>query len=284
MQQLVAHVEFLKVCPEVEIGLGTPRDPIRLVDCDEGERLVQPASGRDLTREMVSFSQTYLEELPAVDGFILKNRSPSCAVKDTKIHSALKGGHVTGKGSGVFAQVVLERFPYAAVEDEGRLTNTRLREHFLTKLFLTARFRLLRQSPSIGALIRFQADNKFLLMAYNQTKLRQMGRLVAGYDKKNLPRLIEEYGRRLGAALDRVPRYTSNINVLLHGFGYFSDRLTSREKAYFLDALESYREKQTSLGAVLAILKAWIVRFHNAYLADQTYFDPYPQALYRPLS
>ena len=281
VQQLVTHIEFLKVCPEVEIGLGTPRDPIRLVASNEGQRLVQPATGQDLTQKMVSFSKAYLDTLEAVDGFILKNRSPSCAVKDSKIHSGLNGADVVGKGLGLFARAALERFPHAAVEDEGRLTNARLREHFLTRLFAQARYRMLRQAPSIRGLMQFQADNKLLLMAYNRKRLREMGQAVSGYEMKNLAPMLEEYGHHLGVALERLPRYTSNIHVLLHAFGYFSDRLSSRDKAFFLNALESYREKRTSLGAVLKVMKAWIVRFGPAHLARQTYFDPYPQALYQ---
>ena len=279
VQSLAAYVSFQAVCPEVEIGLGTPRDPIRLVVDGEEERLMQTITGRDLTRKMAQFSQEYLGSLPAVDGFVLKNRSPSCAVKDSKIHLSTGKGGVTGKGAGLFGRAVLELFPYAAIEDEGRLTNPWIRDHFLTKLFIRARYRILCQAPSSHKLLQFQTQNKLLLMAYNQTKMRLMGRIAAGYDGENLSDLLDQYGEQLAAAFSRAPRFISNINVLMHAFGYFSDELTSREKTYFLDSLESYREKRIPLASVITVLEAWIARFENQYLESQTFFRPYPRDL-----
>ena len=279
VQSLAAHVNFQAVCPEVEIGLGTPRDPIRLVLEDGNERLMQPTTGKDLTRKMEQFSQKYLGSFPAVDGFILKNRSPSCAVKDSKIHLSVVKGAVAGKGPGLFARSVLERFPHAAIGDERRLTNPSIRDHFLTKLYVQARYRVLRQAPNIQKLIHFQSQNKLLLMAHNQTKMRLMGRIVAGYDGNNLYDLLDRYAEQLGAAFARAPRFTSNINVLMHAFGYFSDRLASREKAYFLHALESYRGGRIRLPSVIAVLQAWIARFENPYLKSQSFFEPYPREL-----
>ena len=279
VQSLAAHVSFQAICPEVEIGLGTPRDPIRLVVEDGDERLIQPISGRDLTEKMGQFSQNYLGCLPAVDGFILKNRSPSCAVKDSKIHRSLGKRSVAGKGPGLFARNVLKRFPHAAIEDEGRLTSPWIRDHFLTKLFIQARYRMLCQAPSIQKLIHFQAQNTLLLGAYNQTKFRLMGRILAGYDGENLADLLNRYAQQLGDAFARAPRFTSNINVLIHAFGRFSDRLTNREKAYFLDTLESYRERRIPLPSLIAVLNVWIARFEDQYLESQTFFQPYPEEL-----
>ena len=279
VQKLADHVHFLTVCPEVEIGLGTPRDPIRIVAGEGGRRLIQPTTGRDLTQGMESFGQDYLDSLSAVDGFILKSRSPSCAIRDANIHLSTEKKDVAGRGSGLFAQAVLERFPYAAIEDEGRLTNPRSREHFLTQLFVRARFRLVREALTIRRLIQFQAENKLLLMAYSQTKMRLMGQILGRCDEEKLLTTLEDYGDQLGAALSRAPRHTSNIDVLMHGFGYFSDHLSSHEKSSFLSALESYREKRIPLGRVAAILETWIARFRNDYLASQTFFYPYPKEL-----
>lgn len=279
VQKLADHVHFFTVCPEVAIGLGTPRDPIRIVAREEGRRLIQPTTGEDLTQRMESFGQDYLDSLPAVDGFILKSRSPSCAIRDTEIHLSAEKKGVAGRGSGLFAQTVLERFPYAAIEDEGRLTNPRNREHFLTQLFVRARFRLVREAPTIRRLIQFQAENKLLLMAYSQTRMRLMGQILGRCDEKKLLTTLEDYDEKLGAALSRAPRHTSNINVLMHGFAYFSDHLSSCEKSYFLSALESYRAQRIPLGRVAEILETWIARFDNDYLAGQTFFCPYPKEL-----
>ena len=111
------------VCPEVEIGLGVPRDPVRLVLDGTDVRLVQPESGKDVTTAMKRFARRYVDELPEIDGAFLKGRSPSCGVTDAKVYRGAQKGPAVQRGAGLFAAAVLERFPNAAIEDEGRLQN-----------------------------------------------------------------------------------------------------------------------------------------------------------------
>ena len=279
VQRLEPFVEFMPVCPEVEIGLGIPRDPVRVINRKGNRKLVQPSTGRDLTSLMRSFSESYLNSLAEVDGFILKSRSPSCGLKDAKEFRDAENGIATGTGSGLFAERVLERFPGLAVEDEGRLRNFRIREHFLTKLYTLARFREVKKKGTSSELVRFQADNKLLLMSYNQKEMRELGRIAANMDRKPSNEVIAEYGERLHHAFAKVSRRPSNINVLMHALGYFSDKLTGREKAYFLDLLESYRSEKMPLSAVLTVLESWIIKYEQEYLARQTFFEPYPREL-----
>ena len=170
--------------PEVEIGLGTPRAPVRVVSSGEGFKLIQPASGLDVSEKMREFSRGFLDGLKQVDGFILKNRSPSCGFTDVKVYAGPEKGAAIGRAAGFFGGAVLEKFGDRAVEDEGRLLNLNIREHFLTRVFVFARFRSLQQSVSMHDLVHFHATNKLLLMAYSQTKLRELGRIVANADRK----------------------------------------------------------------------------------------------------
>jgi uncharacterized protein YbgA (DUF1722 family) len=259
--------------------MGTPREPVRLVLEGDDVKMIQPDTGRDFTKKMERFSHHYVDSLSEVDGFILKRRSPSCGLSDAKIY--LERGNVPAKqkGPGVFARAVLERFPHAAIEDEGRLNNFRIREHFLTKLFLLARFRGLEEKPTARGLARFQSENKLLFMAYNQKELHLMGRVVANHEKRNLVDVVKSYALHLHQAFARMPRVTSHINVLMHALGYFSKQLVSREKAHFLDLLELYREAKVPLSAAIAAAQSWIARFDNEYLEAQTYFKPYPLEL-----
>ena len=176
----------------------------------------------------------------------------------------------------MFASEVIERFPEAAIEDEGRLTNFRIREHFLTRLFTLAEFRRLRSRPSMRKLVEFQSRHKLLLMGVNQTKMRALGRIVANPEKRPVRELFGAYGPLLSEALAKMPRYTSHVNVLMHGLGYFKKGLTSREKAQFLDTLSLYREGKVPLSAATAILRSWIARFEVEYLDGQSYFEPFP--------
>lgn len=279
VRSLKPHVEFVPVCAEMEIGLGVPRDPIRIVAGESGLTLVQPSTGRDVTSDMNRFVDSFLGSLGEVDGFILKYRSPSCGLKEVKIFPAPAAKTTVGKTAGFFGGAVLERFPYLAVEDEGRLNNFRIREHFLTRIFTLAAFRGVMRAGAMRDLVAFQARNKLLLMAYNQKELRHLGRLVANLEKRPVPEVFAEYREHLRAALAAQPRYTSCINVLMHALGYFSEGLSSKEKAYFLASLDEYREARVPLSVPVGIIKSLIVRFDQGYLAQQSFFEPYPAGL-----
>ncbi len=279
VRKLDAHVKFVKVCPEVGIGLGVPRNPIRIILSGQQRRIVQPATGKDVTEKLRGFADKFLDKIEEIDGFILKSRSPSCGIKDVKLHSEKDGKTVVGKAEGIFGGAVLEKFPGKAIEDEGRLTNFTIRENFLTKVFTLADFRVLKKSPSMKKLVDFHAKNKFLFMAYNQKEMREMGRVAANHDKFPVAQVCRDYDKHLHDALARIPRFTSNINVLMHALGYFSKFLTAKEKAYFLDTLEKYRNEKLPLSAVNGIIKAWVIKYEVDYLERQTFFEPYPAEL-----
>ena len=281
LKALNEAVDLVTVCPEVEIGLGTPRDVIRIELEGDEEVLYQPATDRDLTEPMRTFSATWLDGLNDVDGFVLKSRSPSCGITDAKRYKRGKGPKPmrAGSGPGMFAEAAKERFPALPFEDEGRLTNLRLREHFLTRIFTTATFRAVRRKGTMAALVDFHARNKLLFMAANQTRMRAMGRVVANPDRRPVAEVFDAYEAELDALLSKTPRYTSHINVAQHAMGYFKDGLSSREKAHFLDALETYRDGRAPLSVVTAVLSSWIARFEEPYLAQQTWFEPFPRDL-----
>lgn len=277
--RLEPHVEFVCVCPEVEIGLGTPRDLIRVVSSGKDFKLIQPASGLDFSRKMREFTSEFLGDLKEVDGFILKSRSPSCGFTDVKLYAGLEKGPCIGKGSGFFGGAVLEKFGDRAVEDEGRLLNLNIREHFLTRVFAFARFRGLRRSSSMRDLIGFHAANKLLLMAYNQTKMRELGRIVANGDGKRIPAVFDLYEKSFREAFHKPPRHASPINVLMHALGYFKKELSAREKRHFLGICEAYRRGKTPLSSAVSVLGSWVIRFESVYLQEQTFFHPFPADL-----
>lgn len=272
-------MEFVCVCPEVEIGLGTPRAPLRIVSLGGSFKLIQPFSGLDVSGEMREFSRRFLDGLDEVDGFILKNRSPSCGFTDVKVYPGPEKGPAIGKTAGMFGGAVLEKFCDRAVEDEGRLGNLTIREHFLTRIFAFAHFRMLQRSASLHDLVRFHAANKLLLMTYNQPKFRELGRIVANANGKRMSTVLQLYGETFREAFHKIPRHSSPINVLMHTLGYFKKELFAREKRHFLDTLEAYRQQRTPLSSAVSILRSWIIRFESEYLCQQTLFQPFPESL-----
>jgi uncharacterized protein YbgA (DUF1722 family)/uncharacterized protein YbbK (DUF523 family) len=278
VRALTDHVRVVQVCPEVAIGLGVPRDPIRLVGNISSKRLVQPATGRDLTDSMRQYAEQFLANAGPVDGFILKSRSPSCGIKDVKVHAPAPAENVVGKSTGMFAETVLQRFP-GPVEDEGRLTNAKLRHHFLVRLFASARLRAVADRRAMADLVRFHTAYKYQLMAYSQRGLVTLGRFVANAESAPVATVLSHYTENFWRITGEPPRSTGTRNALMHVFGYVSDRLTARERKHFLGLLEDYRAERATLAALIALLQSWVVRFEEPYLAGQIFFDPYPRAL-----
>jgi uncharacterized protein YbgA (DUF1722 family)/uncharacterized protein YbbK (DUF523 family) len=273
-------VNFITTCPESELGLGTPRDPVRIVKKDDNLQLIQSKTERILTSEMDNFSLNFLNSINEIDGFILKSKSPSCGLFQTKyFHSMMKGAAVLERGPGFFGKKVLKKFPNLAIETEGRLNNFRIREHWLTKLYVIALFHKLKTNNSMHELVNFHTQNKFIFMAYNQIGMRDMGKIVANPGKGSFQEIINKYETKLFEVLNNTPKYTSNINVLMHALGYFSKNLKSEEKAFFLGELEKYRSGWIPLFSINKLIKSWIVRFNQEYLMDQRFFHPYPEEL-----
>ncbi len=279
VEKLKPLVTFIPVCPEVEIGLAVPRNPLRIIAVNGEKRLTQPTTGLDFTEKMREFAESFLSSLREVDGFILKSGSPSSGFKNVKIYPSIARSAPITRGPGLFGRAVIEKFPNLAIEDEKRLLNTRIREHFLAKLYTLASFREVKKSGSIKELIRFQSENKLLLTAYNQKELRCLGRLVANQKDTAFNQLVDSYRTHLFNALKRPPSVGANVNVMMKAVGYFSQQLSSEGKRFFLDSLEKYRTNKMSLGACLGVLKAWAIRFREEYLMQQTFFEPFPDRL-----
>jgi uncharacterized protein YbgA (DUF1722 family) len=183
------------------------------------------------------------------------------------------------KGAGLFGSAVLRKFPCLAVEEEGRLRNPRIKEHFLTKLFTWAAFRKIKASSTSPALMEFHSKNKLLFKAYNPKETEVLGRIVAKKAQKSIGPLIEDYQRHLCNVLRRPPTCGSNVNVMMHAMGYFSAKLSSEEKRFFRDSLQQYKKGVLPSSVNISILRLRLAKFKERYLLKQTFFKPYPLEL-----
>src|SRR5512143_963140 len=126
---------LVPLCPEVEVGMGTPRPPIRLVRGRGGPRLLEPESGREHTASMRRWARRGLAELEGLGlaGFVLKSRSPSCGLDGVDLWPA-RGGRSSPEGRGLFAEALLARWPDLPVEEEGRLRDPLARRRFVAQV------------------------------------------------------------------------------------------------------------------------------------------------------
>lgn len=273
-------VEWVPVCPEVECGLGTPRESMRLVNVGDDVRLLTGKTAVDLTDRMSQYSQRRVEALASDElcGYVLKKDSPSCGLERVKIYGANKIPVKSGRG--IFAARLVERFPSLPVEEEGRLSDPRLRDNFVERVFAYWRLRGLFSSKwNVGSLVSFHTAHKLILMAHSPDAYQRLGRLVAGARTVPASELERRYTEAFMAALAAIATPRRHTNVLQHMAGYFKDLLDRESKAELHGAIDDYRGLLVPLIVPITLLRHH-VRVHDvSYLAGQLYLQPHPKEL-----
>lgn len=273
-------VTWVPVCPEVELGLGTPREALRLIRRDEGVRMVNTRSGRDISDAMRTWATRRLETLATDElaGFVLKKDSPSCGMERVKLY--VEGGPAERKGRGLFADALLTRFPHLPVEEEGRLCDPHLRENFVERVFAYVRLRALFAARwTVGGLVRFHTAHKLTLLAHDRSGYDALGRLVA--QASTLPRRDVEAAYREGfmATLAKVATTRKHTNVLQHMLGHFRDHLDEDGRTELRSLIDDYRRGIVPLIVPVTLIRHHVRRCGIEYLAGQVYLEPHPREL-----
>ncbi|UCQ55051.1 DUF1722 domain-containing protein [Edwardsiella tarda] len=280
-ETLAPFFRFLPLCPEMGIGLPSPRPALRLLRREASSDIALVDSrdpSLDYTAAMQAFSAHQLPHLQALCGFILCARSPSCGMERVKVYTAQEARK---SGVGLFAAALMAAMPWLPVEEDGRLSDALLRENFIARVYALHEFnQLWHQGLSRGALVAFHSRYKLLLLAHSQPDYRALGRLVAAiaqYD--SLAQFAVEYRARLMALMRQPATRRNHTNVLQHVQGYFSPRLSAAQRAELSELILQYRQGTQPLLAPLTLLKHYLREYPDEYLALQRYFSPYPDAL-----
>jgi uncharacterized protein YbgA (DUF1722 family)/uncharacterized protein YbbK (DUF523 family) len=273
-------VEWVPVCPEVECGFGTPRESMRLVRVNDEVRLLTVRTAVDLTEQLATYTRRRVEALADdnLSGYVLKKDSPSCGMERVKIYNP--SGMAEKAGRGVFASRLIERFPALPVEEEGRLSDPRLRENFVERVFAYWRLRgLFSGRWNVGALVAFHTAHKLILMAHSPKVYQELGRLVASARDVARKDLERQYSEIFMAALTVIATPRRHVNVLQHMAGYLKDKLDAESKCELAAAIEDYRQGLVPLVVPITLLRHH-VRVHDiSYLAGQLYLSPHPKEL-----
>lgn len=273
-------VEWVPVCPEVDVGMGIPRPTIRLVKEDRGERLVAPKTGEDFTERMDTYAKGKLRELEDIglDGYILKKGSPSCGMERLNVFGNDMPVH--RRGVGRFTARLIEHWPHLPIEEEGRLNDPRLRENFIERVFCRNRWRLaVKRGLTRRRLVEFHTAHKLLLRAHNEASYQRLGKLIGSAGTIPDRELFASYEDEFQSCLRAKSNAKRHTNVLQHAMGYLKRVLDPAEKRDILAAIEDYR-----LGLLPLIVPLTLIRFnvnkHDVeYLRGQLYFDPNPKEL-----
>lgn len=279
-ETLGRFVEFVPVCPEVEMGLPTPREALRLVGDAETQRLVFSKSGEDITERMNSWARRRVAELEGAGlcGFIFKSKSPSSGMERVKLYD--RNGVPNKQGVGLFARAFMEHFPLLPVEEDGRLHDPRLRENFIETIFTLKRWReAVAGGENRSVLVRFHTRHKLLILSHSTEIYRQMGRLVAGAEGMTERPLFDEYLALLMKGLRIKSTVPKHVNVLQHLLGYFKKQLSADEKQEVLGVIDSYRSQQIPLIVPITLFNHFVRKYAQPYLQEQVYLNPHPLEL-----
>ncbi|VGO20151.1 YbgA family protein [Pontiella sulfatireligans] len=272
--------EFVPVCPEYELGLGVPRESMRLEGAPENPRLVTNKTKRDLTEPMLAWCSKRVEELVSENlcGFIFKSKSPSSGMERVKVYQ--KNGMPVNKGRGLFANAFMERFPLLPVEEEGRLHDPGLRINFIERVFTLMRWReMLGGDSTRGGLVKFHERHKYLIMAHSIPHYRELGRIAAELKGRRLPQVQAEYYAKLVEALRLSATVKKHVNVLQHMAGYFKKQLSADEKQELQELIGQYHDGFVPLIVPVTLINHFVRKYGEDYLTGQCYLHPHPAEL-----
>jgi len=272
--------EFVPICPEVEIGMGIPREPIRLVNENNQIRVKNVTDqSKDYTEELHALADKRAPELHDLCGYIFMQKSPSCGVFRVKVYNS-NGMPETNPAMGAFAFQLKKHHPLMPMEEAGRINDIRLRENFIIRVFANHDWRenVLKQ-PAAKDIVAFHTRYKFLLQAHSEAIYRQLGQLVADAGVRPLNAVIQEYFILFTECLSQVAKINNHVNVLLHMLGFLKTKLPAEAKASIIKLIDRYKEQKVSLIVPVTMLKHYVEIYKVEYLLNQKYLSPYPYEL-----
>ena len=277
---LSRYVEWVPVCPEVEAGLGTPREAMRLTGHAQSPQLITIKTGRDLTRPLAEFTDRRVQTLEGLElsGYIFKKDSPTCGIERVKLYTS-KG--MPGRaGVGIFARAFIKRFPLVPIEDEGRLCDPVIRDNFVERIFCYHRWQQWKHTPfSRHRLVMFHTIHKYLLMSHGHAAYQSLGRLVAQARRYKPKDLVSRYGALFMAALAVKATRSKQVNVLQHLVGHVKHQLQPNERAELDGVIGEYQQGFVPLIVPITLIKHYVTRYDVAYIRDQVYLNPHPKEL-----
>lgn len=278
--ELAEWFDWVPVCPEMAIGLGAPRDSIRLQRRADGViRLVAGKTGVDHTDAMEAWARPKVAGLADLCGYVFAKRSPTCGMERVKVYTH-EGMPDRAEGTGVYARLFMAANPLVPVEEEGRLNDPQLRENFVMRVFVLWRWReLCREGLTAKSLLDFHTDHKYLLMAHSVPAYQQTGRLLAQLAGQPIAAVGDAYVATLMQGLARPVTRGGNANALQHIMGYFREHLPPAHRQRLRDTIEKYRRGLLPLSAPLALINHFLADFPDPYLSRQVYLAPHPEEL-----
>lgn len=280
VEDLAELVEFRPVCPEVAIGLGIPRKPIRLVLTGGDTRVLGIENPeQDVTAALVAQAEAAVQQMPDICGYVFIQNSPSCGVFGVKRYLP-NGYSIDREGRGAYARRFMELMPLLPVEEAGRLNDAGLRDNFLTRVFAYHDFKTrIASAPTAKKLIDFYSRYKYQVMAHHVPSYFAIGRFLANLSVRDIQSSCDEFFQLFMEALTHHATRKGNTNAMMHLRGYLKEILTTQDKQELSQLIDSYKAGRVPLVVPLTLLKHHLQKLDNPYLKSQTFWEPHPEQL-----
>ena len=279
--ELAPYVRYEPICPEMAIGLPTPRPALRLVKKeDEVALCFSKTGGEEITSQMQDFATRKVAGLHHLCGYILCAKSPSCGMERVRIYEPDSNNN-RKEGIGIFTQALQREMPWLPMEEDGRLHDDELRENFVSRVYALHEFnQLWKEGLTAHGLMAFHTRYKLLLLAHSQQEYRQLGPFVASmHTFDSLDAYATEYRNRLMHLMSHRASRRNHTNVLMHVQGYFRRQLTSAQRQELASLIDRYRQGLQPLLAPITLIKHYMKEYPHEWLSQQRYFEPWPEAL-----
>ncbi|MEM9490227.1 MAG: DUF523 and DUF1722 domain-containing protein [Myxococcota bacterium] len=290
------YVEWVSLCPELGAGMSVPRPTLRLVAAPGAKdgvngssdepgplpRLVTGKGGEDWTDAVSRYANKACDGLQQLDlsGFVLKSRSPSCGMERVKVYSGKSSANKTGVG--VFARVLMARFPLLPVEEDGRLCDPVLRDAFLDAVFAYARWQEASRGDMRAAqLVAFHSRNKYQLRAHNPACSAELGRLVARAGQRTSDDVRQRYSALFMTAMKTRATRARHAETLRSMSGHLKRRVSDRARHVLHESIDDYRAGFAPRSVPLTLLRSHALEHELHYLSEQSYLNPFPKSLFQ---
>ena len=273
---LAPHVEWVPVCPEMELGLGAPRETIQLARQGHEIRLITSESRRDFTKPMRAWARRKVAQLSkeGLSGFVLKSRSPSCGLQSVPVYHQADRSERNGRG--LFADALTKHFVNLPVEEENSLDRPGLRENFIERAFAYHRLRsLFGRRWGIRDAIGFHRDHELLLTAHSIQGCRDLNRWVARIKELARKDFLARYEALFMRAMAVPTTKTKHARALHHALGLLRLHLDRGSPTRLAGLIDEYRQGLTPLAVPLALIREYSEHYEVEQLEGQVYLKPH---------
>jgi uncharacterized protein YbgA (DUF1722 family)/uncharacterized protein YbbK (DUF523 family) len=272
------YFNFVPFCPEMHIGLGVPRETIRLSLVDDQVRCIgTKSSSLDVTDKLTVAAEEQSHWHQELSGYILKKDSPSCGMERVKVYRKNAADRI---GVGIYAKKLMENFPHLPVEEEGRLLDAKLRENFIQRVYIYVRWQqMTSQNFALKDIQKFHAQHKYILMSHDQKQAKELGSLLAQSSDQPVSQLAETYLEKMMITLKKIATRENHMNTLQHIQGYLKKDIDKDDKAELVGTFTDYKNGLLPLIVPITLLRHHFRKHPNEYITQSYYMSPYPGEL-----